>query len=103
MNKYAVVIFSLTNHLMIPEGSNIIEVETYNNNNDVLTIENVTVAKPSGETDCYHTMPISTGIRQVNKKDYQKTIYNMKGIHLDDFKELGKGIYIINGKKTVVK
>lgn len=101
-NKYAVVVFSLTNHLMIPEGCNIIEVETYNNN-DVLTIEDVTVAKPSGETESYHTMPISTSIQQIEKKDSQITIYNLKGNRLSENKKLKKGIYIINGKKAVVK
>ena len=39
-------------------------------------------------------------IKAVNAKEGEDVIYNLQGIRL---KKPGKGIYIINGKKTIVR
>jgi len=100
-DKYAVVVFSLTNQLMCPENDNIIELETDNISKDALTIESVIVAKPTGDTDNYQTLPMSTGIQQIVKGNAPMVIYDLKGNRLDTRIKLGKGVFIINGKKTI--
>jgi hypothetical protein len=42
----------------------------------------------------------TTDIKAVNAKEGEDVIYNLQGIRL---KKPGKGIYIINGKKTIVR
>ncbi|MBR1879889.1 MAG: leucine-rich repeat domain-containing protein [Prevotella sp.] len=99
-NTYAVVVYSLTNQLMQPENGKIIETD---NNSDILSIENVTVATPTGETAYYQTLSATTGIEQIENENGTAVIYNLKGNRLNNEKALNKGIYIVNGKKTVVR
>ena len=46
-----------------------------------------------------------TGISEIQKKETEgKTIYNLNGVRVSDSqKSLAKGVYIVNGKKVVVK
>jgi hypothetical protein len=99
-NTYAVVVYSLSNQLMQPENGKIIET---NINSDILSIENVTVATPTGETAYYQTLSATTGIEQIENENGTAVIYNLKGNRLNNEKALNKGIYIVNGKKTVVR
>lgn len=99
-NTYAVVVYSLTNQLMQPENGKIIETD---NNSDILSIENVTVATPTGETAYYQTLSATTSIEQINNENGAAVIYNLKGNRLNSGKALNKGIYIVNGKKAVVR
>ena len=99
-NTYAVVVYSLTNQLMQPENGKIIETD---NNSDILSIENVTVATPTGETAYYQTLSATTGIEQIDNENGTAVIYDLKGNRLYDGKALNKGIYIVNGKKAVVR
>ena len=101
-NTYAVVVFSLMNHLMSPESGNIIEIET-NKDNNIPTIDNLILAKPSGEINYYQTMPVSTSIRQIEDENVPAVIYDLKGNRQNGLKGLKKNVYIINGKLTVVK
>ena len=97
-NTYAVVIFSLSNELMTPENGNIIEMDGVES-----SIQNVILAKPNGETDCYQSLSVSTGIQQIENRTNSAVIYDLKGNRLNSAKALDKGIYIVNGKKTVVR
>ena len=99
-NTYAVVVYSLSNQLMQPENGKIIESD---NNSEILSIENVTVAMPTGETAYYQTLSATTGIEQIENENGAVVIYDLKGNRLNSGKALNKGIYIINGKKTVVR
>ena len=101
-NTYAVVVYSLSNQLMQPENGKIIETD---NNSDILSIENVTVATPTGETAYYQTLSATTGIEQIESENGNGTavIYDLKGNRLNNSKALNKGIYIVNGKKAVVR
>ena len=99
-NTYAVIIYSLSNQLMQPENGKIIESD---NNSEILSIENVTVAMPTGETAYYQTLSATTGIEQIEKENGTAVIYDLKGNRLNSGKALDKGIYIVNGKKTVVR
>ena len=97
-NTYAVVVFSLSNQLMTPENGSIIEMDGVES-----SIQNVVLAKPNGETDCYHGLPVSTGIQQIENGTSSAVIYDLKGNRLNSVKALDKGIYIVNGKKAVVR
>ena len=97
-NTYSVVVFSLSNQLMNPENGSIIEM-----NGVESSIQNVVMAKPNGETDCYHGLPVSTGIQQIENGTSSAVIYDLKGNRLNSVKALDKGIYIVNGKKAVVR
>jgi len=99
-NTYAVVVYSLFNQLMQPENGKIIETD---NNSDILSIENVTVATPTGETAYYQTLSATTGIEQIENENGTAVIYDLKGNRLNSGKALNKGIYIINGKKIIAK
>lgn len=99
-NTYAVVVYSLTNQLMQPENGKIIEID---NNSDILSIENVTVATPTGETAYYQTLSTTTGIEQIGDENGTVVVYDLKGNRLNSGKALNKGIYIVNGKKAVVR
>ena len=99
-NTYAVVVYSMSNQLMQPENGKIIEI---GNNSDILSIENVTVATPTGETAYYHTISVTTGIEQTERENGTAVIYDLKGNRLNESKALENGIYIINGKKVLVR
>ena len=101
-NTYAVVVYSLSNQLMQPENGKIIETDS---NSDMLNIENVTVATPTGEIAYYQTLSATTGIEQIESENGNGTavIYDLKGNRLNNSKALNKGIYIVNGKKAVVR
>lgn len=98
-DTYEVVTYSMSNQLMNPENGQIIEIET--DGGDV-TMQNIVVATPSGETYCYQNGGISTGIRQISNSERSAVIFDLKGNRLDG-KEIKNGLYIINGKKVVVK
>ena len=102
-NTYAVVVYSPSNKLMSSTLNSIVEIETDNTSTDALTIENVTVAKPTGETDSYRALPIMTGILQAERENSPAAIFDLKGNRLDGTKAQRKGIFIINGNKTVVR
>ena len=99
-NTYAVVVYSLSNQLMQPENGKIIETD---NDSDILSIENVTVATPTGETSYYQTLPATTGIEQIDNDNGNAVIYDLKGNRLNAVKKLEKGVYIFNGKKIITK
>ena len=99
-NTYAVVVYSMSNQLMSPENGKIIEI---GNSSDILSIENVTVATPTGETAYFNTLSATTGIEQTERGNGTAVIYDLKGNRLNNSKALEKGIYIVNGKKTVVR
>ena len=99
-NTYAVVVYSLSNQLMRPENGKIIETDNFS---DILSIENVTVATPTSETAYYQTLSTTTGIEQIENENGTAVIYDLKGNRLNSGKALNKGIYIVNGKKSIMK
>lgn len=100
---YAVVVYSLTNKLLAPENGGIIEVNTRDVHSDELTIQDVVLAKPTGETKRFEYMPVTTSISDVERDDNLRSVYDMKGQKQSRTDGLRKGIYIENGKKTVVR
>ena len=94
---YAVVVFSFSNQLMKPENGRVVEVDGAN-----VMMQNIIVSNTSGETYNYQNMDISTGVSNWKNENKPATIYDLKGNRLDG-KGLKSGLYIINGKKAVVK
>ena len=98
-NTYAVVVYSLSNQLMKPENGCIVEVETDGGD---ATMQNIIVATQSGETHYYQNNGTITGIYQLKNDSNSAVIFDLKGNRLNG-KALEKGIYIVNGKKVIVK
>ena len=98
-NTYAVVVYSLSNQLMKPENGRIVDVEA---DGGELTMQNIIVATQLGETYYYQSYGTPTGIYQFENDSKSAVIYDLKGNRLNG-KALEKGIYIINGKKVIVK
>ena len=98
-NTYAVVVYSLSNQLMNSENGRIVDVEA---DGGKVTMQNITVATQTGETHYYQSYGTPTGVYHLEKDSNSAVIFDLKGNRLDG-KELKKGIYIINGKKAVVK
>lgn len=57
------------------------------------------------ETTLVYTIAEPDGIESVNAANTQATIYNVAGqkLRATDVNKLGRGVYIVNGKKVVVK
>ena len=102
-NTYSVVVYSLSNQLMKPENEGIVEINTDNNNLNGVSIENVIVALPTGETQSYSGMSLSTNIQQIEWDEGPAVVYDLKGNRQKGTKGLKKGVYIVNGKKVIVK
>lgn len=100
---YAVVVYSLTNQLMVPDQNNIVEIETEGLSIENLTIQNATFAKPNGEIASYERFFVSTGVESVQNDENHAVIYDLKGNRFDNGNRQKKGIYIINGKKVAEK
>jgi hypothetical protein len=101
---YAVVVYSPTNQLFVPYNNNIVEVETESGESEYLTIHNAILAKPDGEVANYTGNFASiTGVKSVRNDEKPAVIYDLKGNRLENGNSLKKGIYIINGKKVIVK
>ena len=103
-NTYYVVVYSLSNQLMKPENGNIIVVETDGGNNTSFTMRDMIVALQNGETERYQGhYGGMTGIREFENEATPTIIYDLKGNRIEGSHGLKNGLYIINGKKVVVK
>ena len=98
-NTYDVVAYSPSNQLMKPENGCVIEVEADGGN---VVMQNVTAATPTGEMHYYQNYGTPTGVHLLENNGNTAVIYDLKGNRLNG-NTLKKGIYIINGKKTVIK
>ena len=98
---YALVVYSLSNQLLTPENGNLVEVGIDGESAGGLEIQNMKAAKPSGETVRCESLPVVTSIKVVESKEKSEKVYDLRGIRHNDGQK--KGIFIINGKKAVVK
>jgi hypothetical protein len=101
---YAVVVYSLSNQLIVPDHNNIIEIDSEGMGIENLKIQNATFAKPNGELAYYEGLFVTSGIEHsVVNGNSPAMIFDLKGNRLDNGNSPKKGILIINGKKVVVK
>ena len=102
-NTYSVVVYSLSNQLMKPENGGIVEIDTENGSQNGLSIENIIVAQPTGETQSYSGGQMTTNIQQIESDGGSTIVYDLKGNRMNGNRGLKKGVYIVNGKKVIVK
>ncbi len=102
-NTYTVVVYSLSNQLMKPENGSIVDVDTDNGSNSGLSIMNMVVSDVYGGIQPYDGTAITTNIRHIENNGSSSIVYDLKGNRYDGTVRNKKGIYIINGKKVVVK
>lgn len=100
-NTYAVVVYSMSNQLLKPENGKLIEVYMEGESTESMEIHYMKAAKPSGETVRCNSSSVVTDIKVVEYNDKSDKIYDLRGIRHYDAQK--KGLYIINGKKAVVK
>lgn len=99
--RYAVVVFSLTNSRQTAGDSGFIEVRADGAQPDDVTIENVVLAKHTGETARFGKLAIATTVTDVERGHERGAVYDLKGLRQATVSK--KGIYVENGKKIVIK
>jgi hypothetical protein len=99
--RYAVVVFSLTNSRLTAGDSGFIEVRADGAQPDDVTIENVVLAKHTGETARFGKLAIATTVTDVERGHERGAVYDLKGLRQATVSK--KGIYVENGKKIVVR
>ncbi|MBO7046901.1 MAG: InlB B-repeat-containing protein [Prevotella sp.] len=107
--EYAVVIYSKANQKLSPEKGSIIDVIFADGNCSDMSISNVVLATPEGERVWLNSLPANatpTGISGLEKTE-TFDIYDMTGRKVrsqcHSLEGIASGVYIINGKKTVIK
>ena len=100
-DTYAVVLYSLSNQLLAPEDGNLIEVYMSGEDSERMEVLNMKAAKPTGETVRCYGSSAATSMKVVDNRENSEKVYDLRGIRRDGSQK--KGIYIINGKKTVVR
>ena len=102
-NTYTVVVYSLSNQLMKPENGGIVEIDTDNGSQNGLSVENVIVALPTGATRSFNGGQMTTSIQQIESDGGPSVVYDLKGNRMNGNRGLKNGVYIVNGKKVIVK
>jgi surface protein len=107
-SNYAVVVYSNTNQMFSPENGCIMEIALSDGNRTDITTGNVILATPQGERVWLNSLPAytTTGIEGLTKVEYYD-VYDMNGRMVRkecrSINGLASGVYIINGKKMVIK
>ena len=99
--RYAVVIYSLTNSKFAAEGSGFIEVDTKDAKSVDVDVQDVVLARHTGETARFGKLLIATAIADVKREEAHSAAYDLRGWKQE--KASQKGVYIKNGKKIVVR
>ena len=103
--QYSVVVYSTKNQLLTAEEGGLLEVELADGNvSSEVTTSNVILSTPGSECLTMDCLPTggTTGISCLNEGTDIYDVYNLNG-GKEPKQGLRKGIYIIRGKKTVVR
>lgn len=101
-NRYRVVVYSPSNNGFDNISGNLLTIET-NGNSDKISVENMVCVTSSGMKYGYtNTESHTTGIKSITTANNNHAIYTIDGRKVK-LQNLSKGMYIINGKKFVVK
>ena len=107
--EYAVVIYSKNNQKLSSEKGNIIDVIFAEGNCSDVSISNVVLATPEGERVWLNSLPANAMPTGISGLENTETfdIYDMTGRKVrsqcHSLEGIASGVYIINGKKTVIK
>ena len=101
-NRYRVVVYSSNNNTFENNSGDLLTIKT-NGNSDKISVENIVCVTSSGVKYGYtNTKSNTTGIRSITTANNNHAIYTIDGRKVKQ-QNLSKGMYIINGKKLVVK
>ena len=101
-NRYRVVIYSANNHAFVGNKGDLLAIKT-NSGNVNVSIEKAIFVTEQGEKNFFNvTNSHTNGISNVSSGVNRKTIFTIDGRQMNAEK-LTKGIYVVNGKKQVVK
>ena len=101
LDTYTVVIYSLTNEMLNPKNGHLIEMDINGVSLENLKVQKMVAAKPFGEIVRLEGSPIVTEIKIAGNSETSDKVYDLRGIRHSDAHK--KGLYIVNGKKVVVK
>ena len=103
--QYSVVVYSQTNQLLTAEEGGLLEVQFAEGGvSSEVTTSDVVLSTPDSERLWLDSLPAgaTTGINSLNEEADVHDVYNLNG-NKESKQGLRKGIYIIKGKKTVVR
>ena len=107
LNTYTVVGLSLANELLPSIGKGLIDIRLSGTQGGDVNVKNIMFVNPKGEKTYYNNKSVlvgTTGIYGVSTRQIPHSIYDLSGRKLDvDRSQLERGVYIINGKKVIIK
>lgn len=107
LNTYTVVGLSLANELLPSTAKGLIDIRLSGTQGGDVIVKNIMFVNPKGEKTYFNNKSVlvgTTGIYGVSTRQIPHSIYDLSGRKLDvDRSQLERGIYIINGKKVIIK
>lgn len=107
LNTYTVVGLSLANELLPSTAKGLIDIRLSGTHGGDVIVKNIMFVNPKGEKTYYNDKSVlvgTTGIYGVSTRQIPHSIYDLSGRKLDvDRSQLERGVYIINGKKVIIK
>ncbi len=107
LNTYTVVGLSLANELLPSTAKGLIDIRLSGTQGGDVNVKNIMFVNPKGEKTYYNNKSVlvgTTGIYGVSTRQIPHSIYDLSGRKLDvDRSQLERGVYIINGKKVIIK
>ena len=101
-NRYRVIVYSPKNNTFASNTDNLLTIMTSNGNSPI-GIENAVFATNLGEKHNFDTTwSQATGINGITAGKHERSAFTLDGRSISPY-SLSKGIYIINGKKHIVK
>lgn len=105
-NRYMVVGVSMENETLSNANFGLLEIGLSKSCQGNVTLSNILFVTPAGKKTFfgYETMDMTTGIDAMVTEQEKKTIYDLSGRRVEKHQgQLAKGVYIINGKKVMIK
>jgi len=107
LNTYTVVGLSLANELLPSTAKGLIDIRLSGTQGGDVNVKNIMFVNPKGEKTYFNNKSVlvgTTGIYGVSTRQIPHSIYDLSGRKLDvDRSQLERGVYIINGKKVIIK
>ena len=107
LNTYTVVGLSLANELLPSTAKGLVDIRLSGTQGGDVIVKNIMFVNPKGEKTYFNNKSVlvgTTGIYGVSTRQISHSIYDLSGRKLDvDRSQLERGIYIINGKKVIIK
>ena len=98
---------SLANELLPSTAKGLIDIRLSGTHGGDVIVKNIMFVNPKGEKTYYNDKSVlvgTTGIYGVSTRQIPHSIYDLSGRKLDvDRSQLERGVYIINGKKVIIK